>query len=136
MSMEQIGYVVEIKEEVKIRVMRESACGGNCASCHGCPSGVVFVRCPNDPSNPYFVGEQVVIQMPTAEFLGGTFGSYGTMSISMLMGAILGYAIFKQELISVFGGFLGLILGVFLVRIFFLKRRQNLIIKRQDKGKQ
>ncbi len=130
--MKQIGYVVQVEEDVKIRVARESACGGNCGACHGCPSGAVFITYPNDKSNPFEIGEQVVIEMSSSNFLKGTFGSYGIMTICMLLGAILGYVVTKQEIISVLGGFLGLIFGAVFMRLMFGRHSQNLTIKRQN----
>ena len=47
--MEQTGYVVEIKNGVaKIRIDRESACGGKCVSCKGCPSNAIIVEAKNE----------------------------------------------------------------------------------------
>ena len=130
--MKQVGYVVQVDEEVKIRVARESACGGNCGACHGCPSGAVFITCLNNKEHPFEIGEQVVIEMSSANFLKGTFGSYGVMTICMLLGAILGYAVTKNEITSVLGGVLGLILGAVWMRLMFGKHSQNLTIQRQN----
>ena len=132
MAMEQIGYVTQIDDhEVKIRVMRESACGGNCGACHGCPSGAILVTYPNDPEHLFFVGETVVIEMPTGKFLGGTLRSYGVMTLAMILGAILGYFLTHTELGSVFGTMIGFVVGVLFMR-WLVHRQVNMIcVKRQ-----
>ncbi|MEE1013759.1 MAG: SoxR reducing system RseC family protein [Clostridia bacterium] len=133
MAMEQIGYVVEVLgTDVKVRVVRESACGGNCGACHGCPSGAVFVTCANDIDVPFMVGEEVVVEMPAKQFFGGTLGSYGIMTLCMLLGAILGYLLTKYEAVSVLGGFLGLVVGILLMRVFFQGRQAAIKVKRQN----
>lgn len=133
MAMEQTGYVVEVLgTDVKVRVMRESACGGNCGACHGCPSGAVFVTCANDADAPFMVGEEVVIEMPTKQFLGGTLGSYGIMTFCMLLGAILGYLLTKHEAVSVLGGFWGLTAGILLMRVCFQGHQAAIKVKRQN----
>lgn len=130
--MEQIGYVVETGDTIKVRVMRESACGGNCGACHGCPSEAVLITYPNEKDNPFEIGEQVVIEMSATHFLRGTFGSYGVMTVCMLTGAILGYVFSKQEIVSIAGGFAGLMIGAVFMRLLFGRHTQTLKIKRQN----
>ena len=133
MAMEQTGYVVEVLgADVKVRVMRESACGGNCGACHGCPSGAVFITCANDAGTPFKVGEEVIVEMPTKQFFGGTLGSYGIMTLSMLFGAILGYLLTKHEAVSVLGGFLGLTAGILLMRVCFQGHQTGIKVKRKN----
>ena len=44
--MEQTGYVTKVSDgRIKVRVIRESSCGGNCVSCKGCPSGIQLIEC-------------------------------------------------------------------------------------------
>ena len=44
--MEQTGYVTKVSDDrIKVRVIRESSCGGNCVSCKGCPSGIQLIEC-------------------------------------------------------------------------------------------
>ena len=41
------GFVVEVGEKlVKVRIERQSACGGNCAGCLGCPANAKIIECP------------------------------------------------------------------------------------------
>lgn len=76
MAMIQTGVVTETSAEAaKVRVDRESACGGNCAGCHGCPAGAVFVTCPNTPEDPLRPGDMVQIEMPARAFFKMPFGA-------------------------------------------------------------
>ncbi len=136
MAMMQTGYVAKIESgTVKIRVMRESACGGNCASCHGCPSGTVFVTCKDEPQNPFVVGEEVLIEMPSKKFFSGMFGSYGIMALGMLLGASVGYGMTVTEGFSVLGAFLGLAVGAGLMRLLSKKRENDIqIIRQKERG--
>ena len=136
MAMEQIGCVAQVNEkEVKIRVMRESACGGNCGACHGCPTGAVLISYPNDPINPFVVGETVVITMASSQFIEGTLYSYGLLTLTMILGAILGYCMTHMEIISVLGAFGGLTIGVLLMRYVTAKKTGTFYVKRQNEGK-
>ena len=126
MAMRQQGVVTETTEdEAKIRVDRETACGGNCAGCHGCPSGAVFVTCPNSPSDPLRPGDIVSIEMPARTFFQHAFWSYGALAVFMLAGAIFGYWISGLEAGSVLGGFGALALGILMLRIVFGKRKSD-----------
>ena len=135
MALDQIGYVMQTsEEEVKIRVMRESACGGNCGACHGCPSGAIIISYPNDPKHPFVIGEAVTITMQTREFLAGTLRSYGMLTICMIVGAILGYWLSKTEIISILGSFFGFILGTFFMQRISKKHKETIRVKRQNEG--
>ncbi|MBO5364185.1 MAG: SoxR reducing system RseC family protein [Clostridia bacterium] len=91
MAMEQIGYVARIEDGIaKIRVDRESACGGNCSTCHGCPQTAVLVSYPDNQEHPFQVGEEVRVLMPTGKFFSGIMKSYGVLIFTVLAGTILG----------------------------------------------
>lgn len=129
MAMIQTGVVTESSaEKAKVRVDRESACGGNCAGCHGCPTGAVFVTCPNNQADPLRPGDMVQIEMPARAFFQNAFWSYGALAILMLAGALFGYWISGREAGSVLGAFGALALGILVLRIVFCKRKVNLKI--------
>ncbi len=132
MAMEQIGYVTAAEQDlIRVRVARESACGGHCASCKGCPSDAVVITGKNDAQNPYTVGEQVLVVMPTKHFLKGTAGSYGTLTVLMLLGGILGYKLGNTELFSVLGAGIGLAVGTWLIKRMFANSQTEIRIERQ-----
>lgn len=133
MAMEQIGYVVGIENgRAKIRVDRQSACGGNCSGCHGCMQEAVFVYQEDDPTSPFQVGERVRLVMQTGSFFSGIFQSYGFMILTFFVGAILGYRISNREIVSVAGGFLGLLLGGALVHFCFKKKQPKMSVIRME----
>ena len=135
MAMEQVGYVARVGEaDVTIRVARESACGGNCGACHGCPSDAILVTCPNDDKHPYYIGEEVMLRMPSESFLSGTLLSYGLMSVTMLLGAILGYLFTHVEFGSVLGAFAGFAVGVLGMRWISRWHGNTIQAIRQNEG--
>ncbi len=134
MAMEQLGYVAKIDDGIaKIRVDRESACGGNCGACHGCPNTAVLVSFPNDPQDPFSIGEKVRILMPTGTFFFGIIKSYGVLILSVLAGAVLGYSLNQSEGFSVLGAGLGLVLGGCWVHVLSRKSKPSMRIQRMDR---
>ncbi len=134
MAMEQTGFVTEINGDVaKVRVDRESACGGNCAGCHGCPQTAVLVSCPINPENPVHIGEEVKVIMPTGRFFSGLFKSYGVLILSVLVGAVLGYSVRPSEGFSVLGALLGLMIGGVWVSFLSKKSQTGVMIQRLDR---
>ncbi len=133
MAMKQTGYVAKIEDGMaKIRVERESACGGNCAGCHGCPQNAVFVSCPDDPKKPFLIGEQVLVTMPTNQFFMGILQSYGVFIVSMILGAVLGFIFIGNEGASVLGGFFGLLFGGWLVHLIGKHTPNHITVLRME----
>ena len=129
--MKQTGYVIEVSAgKVSVQVERISACGGNCASCGGCSGQGVIVTAPNDPQQPFRMGEMVELEMPDKKFLGRAFGGYGLMAVAMLAGAVLGSWVSGKEGGAVAGAFLGLAAGFGLVRFLFRKKQEEIQVRR------
>lgn len=134
MAMEQTGFVAErCGDRVKIRVDRESACGGNCAGCHGCPQNAILITCADDIDHPFALGEKVQVVMSTGTFFSGMFLSYGVLIVTVLLGAVLGFYLTRSEGFSVLGAFLGLLLGGGWVSLCSRKFRANMVAKRIDR---
>lgn len=134
MAMEQKGYVAETDGIIaKVRVDRESACGGNCASCHGCPRNAVLVSCPVDSQNPVEVGDVVMVVMPTGRFFSGLLKSYGVLILTVLAGAVLGYSLRPSEGVSVLGAFLGLVIGGVWISFLSKKSQTGVTMQRLDR---
>ncbi len=114
--MENTGYIVDISgDSVKVRVDRQSACGGHCVSCKGCPTEAIVTqaRLIGNAS----IGDKVRLSMDNKKFFKSLFLGYGQTAILMVLGAVLGYMIFKTEISSVLGGFLGLSLGIVIAKL-------------------
>ncbi len=134
MAMEQTGFVAEINNGIaKVRVDRESACGGNCAGCHGCPQTALVVSCLIDPENPVQRGEKVKVVMPTGRFFSGIFKSYGVLIFMVLLGAVLGFYLTGVEGFSVLGAVLGLLLGGSWVHLLSKRSKQDIKIEKIDR---
>lgn len=130
--MKQYGYVTEVLDnKVKVRVIRESSCGGNCVSCKGCPAEAVIVDCTANES--VCIGEKVALIMKDTDFYKGVFWGYGQSVLMMLIFAILGYALFKTEAASVLGAVLGLVFGIGLAKIVFTRKKIEIIAEKADK---
>lgn len=130
--MEQTGYVTEINNGIlKVRVDRESACGGHCVSCKGCPSSAVIVEC--DASPDISVGDTVLLSVPTSRFFKNAFWGYGFITLLILVGAILGYKIGTSDNASVLGAFAGLFIGLVTVKLIFRKKTVKLTAKKITK---
>ena len=110
--MEKNGYIVSANEKrVKIRIDRESACGGNCAHCKGCSAEMIFEY---ENYCDFKQGETVRVLMDDKKFLKKSFLGYGLLAISLILGGILGYLIFKSEIASALSSllFMGIILYI------------------------
>lgn len=128
--MEQTGYVTEINgDRVKVRADRESACGGNCVSCKGCPTSAVIIECKTDLDLE--IGETVTLIMPNSVFYKNAFVGYGIMTILTISGAFAGFALFKSEGASVIGALVGIITGLLLTKLVSAKASPEIIIKRK-----
>ena len=73
--MRNTGIVIEKTEDnVKLRFIRESACGGNCASCGGCSSKPIEVTVKNTLDAR--VGDKVEVESDTKKILTLAFILY------------------------------------------------------------
>ncbi len=123
--MVQTGYVVEVTETgAKVRVDRESACGGNCVSCKGCPTSAVIVECVT--LEKVAVGEVVELTMKSSRFFKNAALGYGLLTVLMLLGATCGYTIFKSEGASVFGAAIGIVIGLLALKVCFKKNKSQI----------
>lgn len=109
--MKQTGYVTEIfGDRIKVRVERESSCGGHCASCKGCPSGVQLTECKG--YDGVRVGDRVELITSSKGFYTGVLLGYGLPAASAVAGAVVGYMLFKSESLSVLCTAAGLAAGL------------------------
>lgn len=128
--MEQTGYVTEINgDRVKVRADRESACGGNCVSCKGCPTSAIIIECKTDLDLE--IGDTVTLIMPNGVFYKNAFVGYGIMTILTISGAFAGFALFESEGASVLGALAGIFTGLFLTKLLSAKDSPEIIIKRK-----
>lgn len=126
--MEKSGIVVAVENNiVKIRIDRESACGGNCVSCKGCPGNAVVISLPNE--GKFEIGQIVRLEMKTTRFLWQSFLGYGLTAALIIVGAVVGYKAAHNEGSSIIGAALGLLVGLIVLRLFFKGNKENVTIK-------
>lgn len=129
--MRQEGYVTAVLgNKAKIRVDRESACGGNCVSCKGCPAEATVVEC--EITQDIQVGDRVELTMSDVRFLGGVALGYGILTLLAVCGAVLGFMIEKSEGASFVGLVTGIVLGIIVLRIAFSTRRIEITARKID----
>ena len=112
--MKNTGLVIEcINDDVKVRFIKESACGGNCAACGGCASKPVEIIIKNTLGAE--VGDKVEVESDTSHILKWSFLLY-IMPIVVL---ITTYIISDKYL----SGIMPEIAGVLMIFITFLPVR-------------
>lgn len=127
--MEKNGYVVTANEKTaKIRVSRESACGGNCSHCKGCGTDAIIFEIEN--SMDFKEGEIVKVTMDDSKFLKKSFLGYGLLVVLIIAGGILGYTIFKNEFASFVFILAFLFIGLFVLRKNFKERFSDIKVER------
>ena len=127
--MENIGIVTQVTGKIaKVRVDRESACGGNCVSCKGCPGSAVIIETEN--TNNFYVGEKVRLTIDNKEFLKSAIIGYGIMAILMVAFAIGGYMLLHNESMSIVSAFVGLVIGFFILKIMYRGQKEKYIIEK------
>ena len=126
------GFVVEVGEKlVKVRIERQSACGGNCAGCLGCPADAKIIECPYCGS--LAKGDRVKLVMSDGRFFKNVFWGYGLPTLMTVFGAAAGYVIFKKEGASVLGAALGLAAGLLAARLIFKRKNTEITAVAADK---
>ena len=84
------GLVREVKDnKALVRFIRESACGGNCASCGGCGAKPIDVWIDNTLS--LVPGEKVEVNTPSSRILLSAFITY-ILPLIVFMSAYLLFA--------------------------------------------
>ena len=90
----QYGQVVETGEKAKIRISRESACGGNCGACKGCDTNL-YIEVERENLN---VGDGVKIILDDKIFRKNILLGYGGLTLFMIVGGIMGWYVVKTQL--------------------------------------
>ena len=126
--MEQTGYVVEIKNGVaKIRIDRESACGGKCVSCKGCPSNAILVEAKNELN--LNKGDIVTLYEDTRKVMKYAFIGYGLLAILLVVGAIVGYVLTKRDIMALVSAALFVAVGFLIIKFSFRNIDSEFTIK-------
>lgn len=126
--MEQTGYVVEKKDDiVKIRVERESACGGNCVSCKGCPSSAVIVTAKDEIG--LNKGDMVTLTEDSGKVIKYSCIGYGLMAVLLCLGAVIGFMQTGKDIYSLIYAVVFLLVGFLIVKFAFRNVESEFKIK-------
>lgn len=126
--MEQTGYVVEKKDDiVKIRVERESACGGNCVSCKGCPSSAVIVSAKDEIG--LNKGDMVTLIEDSGKVIKYSCIGYGLMAVLLCLGAVIGFMQTGKDIYSLIYAVVFLLVGFLIVKFAFRNVESEFKIK-------
>ncbi|MCX7715394.1 MAG: SoxR reducing system RseC family protein [Clostridia bacterium] len=126
--MTQTGIVEEVSGEyISVRIKRDSACGGNCASCGaGCTGAKQTVIARNDAYAK--VGDTVVLQMRNCDVLLAAFLVYIFPLIMLFAVYFISFRVFAHEGISMVFGILSMCCAFFLVKLLDKRLRNKYIL--------
>ncbi|MBS4534226.1 SoxR reducing system RseC family protein [Clostridium sp. D2Q-14] len=130
--MDQIGYVVNIKDEIAVvDIRRTSACGEKCSSCGGgCNVPAMRVNIKNTIGAK--VGNFVEVEMKTKSLMKSAFIAYIVPLIMLIVGIAGGIYVFRSIGFSDYES-LGFLSGlVFLVISYFILRFIDNTIKNKN----
>ncbi|WP_130806788.1 SoxR reducing system RseC family protein [Senegalia massiliensis] len=121
--MDQVGYVVEVKDNYAVvDVRRTSACGDKCSSCGGgCNIPAMRVNIKNTINAR--VGNFVEVEMETKSLMKSAFIAYIIPLIMLIAGISLGVYFFSNlgfqnyEIFGVLTGLVALVISYFLLRV-------------------
>ena len=102
--MQQTGIVEECKNGfVKVKIVRGSACGDNCASCNLCPGRETVIEAKNECGAN--IGDNVILDMEGGRVINAAFLVYIVPVISLILGTLLGTKLSGSENIGILCGF-------------------------------
>ena len=133
--MEKFGTVSEIQGEyMVVTVVRDSACGDNCAACGLCGNGrEMTVRFKN--TGDFKKGDRVCLISDDKKVMGNSALGYLSLTVLLISGGVVGGIIGGDW--GAFGGaIVGIALGIGVLKLFF-KNKFDIDIKKidSDEGK-
>ncbi len=118
--MEKFGTVTKIeKDKAIVTVIRDSACGENCAACGICKNSREMTMIV--PNNDFKVGDKVRLVTDDKTFLKSSAIGYLLLTVLLIVGGAIG-AKLGGDWAAFLSALLGLGLGVVLIRCFFAEK--------------
>lgn len=118
--MEKFGTVTKLQnDKAVITVIRDSACGENCAACGICKNSKEMTMIV--PNNDFQVGDNVRLVTDDKTFLKSSAIGYLLLTALLIVGGILG-AKMGGDWLAFLGTLLGLGAGIVLIRCFFAEK--------------
>ncbi|MBR2452479.1 MAG: SoxR reducing system RseC family protein [Clostridia bacterium] len=118
--MEKFGTVTKIeKDKAVVTVIRDSACGENCAACGICKNSKEMTMIV--PGDDFKVGDKVRLVTDDKTFLKSSAIGYLLLTALLIVGGVMG-AKLGGDWAAFIGALLGLGTGVVLIRCFFAEK--------------
>ncbi len=119
----QTGIVQRIQPNntAEVKIIRQSSCGDNCASCGLCPNRTSLVEAANDIHAA--VGDTVIIDMTDKKILGAAFLVYIVPLIMLIAGYCIGDIFFSREAFRILTGFA--IMGISFMIIILIDKKMK-----------
>lgn len=115
--MREKGRVVEVNGgNITIAIGKESACGGNCASCGGCGQKVRTAKAINSVNAK--IGDVVEIELCERKILSAAFIVYILPLLLFLPGYYLPRIFTENNVICTIAAFVFMIIGFFLTHAY------------------
>ena len=134
--MDNIGIITKIcGDTAEVKVIRDSACGGQCRSCSGCElkNHVITADIKTELDFSPSVGDKVNIFLDNKTFYAYSAAGYAVFVILLIAGGALGYMKFKTEIASVLGAFSGLAAGFLILKLIFKNKKSAYKIQKSEK---
>ena len=133
--MKNKGVISEINgKNARIQVLRESACGGNCASCSGCELKNHFVDADIEKEFDFVpkVGDKVEVIMDDKLFFKYAVVGYGVFVLFLLIGAVLGWTLTSDETVTLLCAALGLLVAFVIVKLLFGGKKNGIFVTKTE----
>lgn len=127
--MKEVGVVEGIDRDfVRVRIIKKSACGENCASCKGgCVPTERIISAKGIV--PCKAGDKVILEMKSERVIAAAFLVYIIPLLSLFLGYFLGDYIFKSEGSAVISGIMLMAASIILLRIFDKKSKDKFMAR-------
>ena len=129
--MEKYGVVTNVSGNyAEVTVTRDSACGGNCSSCGLCENNrAMTVKIKN--TGDFKKGDKLRLTSDTKTFVSHSALGYLSLTILMIAGAVVG-GMLGNEWFYFWGGIIGILIGILVIRIFFSNKLEIKAEKIED----
>ncbi len=119
--MEKYGTVKETSGGfMNVTILRDSACGDNCAACGLCGNGrEMTLRLKN--TKGFRTGDKIRLTSSDKAFLKHSAAGYLSLTALLVAGGVIG-SLFGGDWMAFVGALVGLALGIMVLKLFFTEK--------------
>ncbi len=115
--MQQTGVVTEvINNRIKIKILRPSACSGNCSECGACSSKNHLVEAENQVGAK--IGDEVLLDMTSNKVINAAFLTYILPLLMLVLGYYIGIVTRIGEGFSILMCFIFMVITFFILHLY------------------